>query len=208
MTQGARVRFSCRRVRPVHISTEAVRNYFATLDRVLHAVEITDGSGAAMDQKSGLSGAADAVTRASAAGKTIFVIGNGGSAGISSQVAYAFTHFKGVAALCLNDPSALTGIGADHGYAQIFSRQLAAHGRSGDCLVAISSSGQSPNILNAVAAARENGLEILTLSGFKPQNPLRRSGDINLYIDSDSYGFVEVSHLALCHAIMGIAAAK
>jgi D-sedoheptulose 7-phosphate isomerase len=192
----------------VQISTEVVRNYFTTLDRVLHAVEVTDGSGAPLDQKSGLSGAAQAITRASEVGKTIFVIGNGGSAGIASQVAYAFTHFKSVATHCLNDPSALTGIGADHGYAQVFSRQLAAHGRPGDYLIAISSSGQSANILNAVAAARENGLEILTLSGFRPQNPLRQSGDINLYVDSDSYGFVEVSHLALCHGILDIAVAR
>jgi D-sedoheptulose 7-phosphate isomerase len=193
---------------PMQISAEAVRNYFATLDRVFHAVEITDSSGAAKDQKSGLSDAANAVDRVSAAGKTIFVIGNGGSAGIASQVAYAFTHFKGVAALCLNDPSALTGIGADQGYAQIFSRQLSVHSRPGDCLIAISSSGQSANILNGVAVARKNGLEILTLSGFKPQNPLRRTGDLNLYIDSDRYGFVEVSHLALCYAIMRIGLGK
>jgi D-sedoheptulose 7-phosphate isomerase len=192
----------------VQISTDALRDYFATLDRVLHAVEVTDRSGNTLDQRAGLSNAAQALTRASAAGKTIFVIGNGGSAGIASQVAYAFTHFKGLAALCLNDPSALTGIGADHGYEQVFSRQLAAHGRPGDYLIAISSSGQSANILNGVSAARQNSLEILTLSGFKPQNPLRRSGDINLYVDSDSYGFVEVSHLALCHAVLEIASAK
>jgi D-sedoheptulose 7-phosphate isomerase len=192
----------------VQISTDALRNYFATLDRVLHAVEVTDRSGNIVHQKSGLSSAAQALTRASAAGKTIFVIGNGGSAGIASQVSYAFTHLRGVAAVCLNDPSALTGIGADHGYEKVFSRQVTAHGRAGDCLIAISSSGQSPNILNAIAAARENGLEILTLSGFKPQNPLRRTGDLNLYVDSDSYGFVEVSHLALCQALMEVAAAK
>jgi D-sedoheptulose 7-phosphate isomerase len=188
----------------VQISTDALRNYFSTLDRVLHAVEVTDRSGNTVDQKSGLSSAAQAVTRASTAGKTIFVIGNGGSAGIASQVSYAFTHLKGVAAVCLNDPSALTGIGAEHGYEQVFARQVAAHGRPGDCLIAISSSGQSPNILNAVAAARENGLDILTLSGFRPQNPLRRSGDLNLFVDSREYGFVEVSHLALCHAVVEI----
>jgi D-sedoheptulose 7-phosphate isomerase len=192
----------------VQISTDALRNYFSTLDRVLHAVEVTDRSGNIVDQKSGLSSAAQAITRASAAGKTIFVIGNGGSAGIASQVSYAFTHLKGVAALCLNDPSALTGIGADHGYAQVFSRQLAALGRPGDYLIAISSSGQSANILNGVSAARDNGLEILTLSGFKPQNPLRRTGDLNLYVDSSEYGFVEVSHLAVCHAILEISVAK
>jgi D-sedoheptulose 7-phosphate isomerase len=192
----------------VRISTEAIRSYFDTLDRVLHAVEVTDRTGNTVDQKSGLSSAAQAMTRASAAGKTIFVIGNGGSAGIASQVTYAFTHFRGVAALCLNDPSALTGIGADHGYAQVFSRQLSAHGRPGDYLIAISSSGQSANILNGVSAARENGLEILTLTGFKRQNPLRRTGDLNLYVNSGEYGFIEVSHLGLCHAILEIAAAK
>jgi D-sedoheptulose 7-phosphate isomerase len=192
----------------VQISTESIRDYFSTLDRVLHAVEMTDRSGNALDQRSGLSSAAQTVTRASAAGKTIFVIGNGGSAGIASQVSYAFTHLKGVVAVCLNDPSALTGIGAGHGYDKVFSHQVKAHGRPGDRLIAISSSGQSANILNAVSVARENGLEILTLSGFKPENPLRRAGDVNLYVNSDSYGFVEVSHLALCHAILEISVAK
>jgi D-sedoheptulose 7-phosphate isomerase len=186
------------------ISAEAVRGYFATLDLAFTTVEVTDGSGTRLDQQAGLASAAQAVRRASAATKTIFVIGNGGSAGIASQVTYAFTHFKGVAALCLNDPSALTGIGADHGYDQVFSRQLAAYGRSGDYLIAISSSGQSSNILNAVSVARANGLGILTMSGFKPENPLRRTGDLNLYVDSRDYGFVEVSHLALCHAVLDV----
>jgi D-sedoheptulose 7-phosphate isomerase len=189
----------------VQIPADTLKKYFATLDRVLHAFEVTDGSGGTMNQTVGLSAAAEALTRVSAMGKTIFVIGNGGSAGIASQVTYAFAHLKGMTALCLNDPSALTGIAADHGYPHVFSRQLAACGRAGDCLIAISSSGQSANILNAVSVCRDKALEILTLSGFKPQNPLRKAGDINLYVDSDSYGFVEVSHLALCHAVLEIA---
>ena len=183
------------------VSSEAVHDYFATLDRAYSTVEVTDGSGAVVDQQRALAGAAKAVRHASAAGKTIFVIGNGGSAGIASQVTYAFTHFKGIPALGLNDPSALTGIGADHGYDQVFARQLGAYGRPGDYLIAISSSGQSANILNAVSVGRAKGLGILTLSGFKPENPLRRAGDLNLYVDSREYGFVEIAHLALCHAI-------
>ena len=186
----------------MQISTEAVHAYFAALDHAFSTVGVTDGSGAAMDQRSGLAGAAKAVRLASSGGRTVFVIGNGGSAGIASQVAYAFSHSRGVAALCLNDPSALTGIGANDGYDQVFSRQLAVHGRSGDYLIAISSSGQSANIVNAVSVARASGLGILTLSGFKPDNPLRRTGDVNLYVDSRDYGFVEVAHLALCHAVL------
>jgi len=189
------------------VSTAAVHDYFVTLDRAFSTVEVSTGAGEPIDQQAGLAGAARAIRQASAAGRTLFVVGNGGSAGIASQVTYAFTHFRAVPALCLNDPSALTGIGADHGYGQVFSRQLAAYGRPGDFLIAISSSGQSANILNAVAVARANGFGILTLSGFKPENPLRRTGDINLYVDNRDYGFVEVSHLALCHAVLNAAVA-
>jgi D-sedoheptulose 7-phosphate isomerase len=185
----------------VQISTNAVHDYFATIGRAIEGVEVTDGSSVSVDRQDGLSGAARSLRDVSAAGRMIFVVGNGGSAGIASQVTYEFTHLKSLAAQCLNDPSALTGIGADHGYAQVFSRQLAAYGRPGDYLIAISSSGQSMNILNAVSAARANGLGILTLSGFKPDNPLRRLGDVNLYVDSREYGFVEVAHLALCHIL-------
>src|SRR5580704_18103930 len=69
-------------------------------------------------------------------------------------------------------------------------------------LVAISSSGQSANILAAVAAARKLGCTVLTLSGFKPDNALRKIGDMNLYLDSTAYGYVEIGHLALFDAIL------
>jgi D-sedoheptulose 7-phosphate isomerase len=189
------------------VSSEAVHDYFATLERAFNTVEVTDGSGALVDQQRGIAKAADAIRQASSTGNTVFVVGNGGSSGIASQVTYTFTHFKGVVALGLNDPSALTGIAADHGYDQVFARQLAVYGRRGDFLIAISSSGRSANILNAVAVARRNGLGILTLSGFKPENPLRQSGDLNLYVGSQEYGFVEVAHLALCHAVLDTPAA-
>ena len=79
------------------------------------------------------------------------------------------------------------------------------HARPGDLLVAISSSGKSPNILAAVAAAKEQSCEVITLSGFKPDNALRRLGQINFYVARTEYGFVEVSHLVLCHAILDLA---
>jgi len=192
----------------VQVSSDAVNDYFVTLGRAIDTVAITAADGAPVPQRDGLLKAGKAVRDACDAGRMIFVIGNGGSAGIASQVTYEFTHFKETRALCLNDPSALTGIGADRGYDQVFSRQLAAYGRSGDCLIAISSSGQSASILNAAAVARAQGLGIVTLSGFRPENPLRRMGDLNLYVDSHDYGFVEVSHLALCHAIVDLRAAN
>ena len=77
-------------------------------------------------------------------------------------------------------------------------------GQPQDLLFAISSSGHSPNILNAVTEARAKGIAVLTFSGFEDDNPLRSMGDMNLYLSSNTYGFVEIGHLTLCHAILDI----
>jgi D-sedoheptulose 7-phosphate isomerase len=75
-------------------------------------------------------------------------------------------------------------------------------GRPGDVLIAISSSGNSPNILRGVQAARQTDMYVITLSGFSPDNKLRCMGDVNFYIPDDRYGFVEIAHLTVCHAIL------
>jgi D-sedoheptulose 7-phosphate isomerase len=69
-------------------------------------------------------------------------------------------------------------------------------------VIAISSSGRSANILNAVDAAAAAGCTIATMSGFTPDNPLRGRGAWNFYVGSDRYGFVEIGHLTICHAVL------
>jgi len=88
----------------------------------------------------------------------------------------------------------------------VFAKQLEFHARPGDVLIAISSSGKSPNIINAVKMARERGCTVVTYSGFSENNALRRTGDVNFYVRGQDmeYGFVEVAHLALCHAVLDI----
>jgi D-sedoheptulose 7-phosphate isomerase len=71
-------------------------------------------------------------------------------------------------------------------------------------LIAISSSGKSANILNGVEAARAAGALVVSFSGFRDDNPLRRLGDINIYVRSMQYGFVEVAHQAIIHAILDL----
>jgi D-sedoheptulose 7-phosphate isomerase len=104
--------------------------------------------------------------------------------------------------LALNDGSMLTCLGNDLGYSQVFAKQIELHARPGDLVIAISSSGRSENILNAVKAARAAQCAVVTLSGFTPDNPLRGLGDINFYLASDRYGFVEIGHLTICHAVL------
>lgn len=140
------------------------------------------------------------------AGNTILFIGNGGSAAIASHMAIDFCKAGKLRARAFNDPCALTCLGNDYGYEYIFSSQIECHARPGDLLIAISSSGQSPNILHGVKAARERQCSVVTFSGFAPDNPLRQMGDVNFYVGSKAYGLVEVAHLALLHGILDLMA--
>ncbi len=139
-------------------------------------------------------------------GRVIFV-GNGGSAAIASHMATDWLKNGGFAALCFNDGPQLTCLTNDLGYEQSFALPVERHGREGDLLIAISSSGKSPNILAAVAAARAKLMHVITLSGFEADNPLRKTGDINFWLPDNRYGFVEIGHLTICHAILDLAIA-
>jgi D-sedoheptulose 7-phosphate isomerase len=185
-------------------TTTVVKRYFDTLAELLHGTAVTtqDGSSLSLDQ--GIDWLRRAAAETHARGNKIMFVGNGGSAGISSHMAIDYSKNGGLRATAFNDPAALTCLGNDLGYEQVFAKQLELHLRSGDLLVAISSSGRSPNILNAVAVARSGGCRITTLSGFSADNELRHAGDINFYVESTEYGFVEIAHLALCHAVLDI----
>jgi D-sedoheptulose 7-phosphate isomerase len=119
-------------------------------------------------------------------------------------MAIDFTKNGGMPAMCFNDGAALTCMGNDFGYEEVFAGQLRAHARKGDTLFAISSSGCSENILRAVAVARSRDCSVVTMSGFKPGNPLRALGDVNFYIGTCEYGLVEVAHTAMIHAVVDL----
>jgi len=105
-------------------------------------------------------------------------------------------------AIAFNDPAMLTCVGNDFGYPHVFEKPIAMFADRGDVLIAISSGGRSENILRAVDTGLERGCRVVTLSGFRPDNPLRARGELNFYVPSESYGFVEITHLAVCHCIV------
>ena len=108
----------------------------------------------------------------------VFIIGNGGSAGIASHLAIDLTKNASVPALCFSDASMMSCLANDFGFEDWIAHALRLSARAGDCLVAISSSGQSKNILRAVEQARTMRLDVITLSGMNADNPLRELGDI------------------------------
>lgn len=182
-----------------------IEHYFSTLSRLAASAETTRRDGVAMPLAQAFEECIVAARSAVTAGNKLMFIGNGGSAGIASHAAIDYTKNGGLPALAFNDGAALTCLGNDYGYEHVFSKQIEAYGRPNDMLVAISSSGRSPNILRAIDAARAKDCVVLTLSGFSADNPLRASGDVNFYVASDQYGFVELSHMALLHAMLDLA---
>jgi D-sedoheptulose 7-phosphate isomerase len=175
-----------------------------TLAGLIAAAEVSDDRGQTLTVEHGFDSVRRRAHRAHDAGNKIIFIGNGGSAALASHLAIDFCKNGRLRALAFNDPSALTCLGNDLGYENVFAQQLEFHARPGDLLVAISSSGRSPNILAAVRTARTRDCEVVTFSGFGEGNELRCTGDVNFYVPSSEYGFVEVAHLSLCHAILDI----
>ena len=183
---------------------ERLSSYFDTLFKVTMEAECTELDGATMT----IDAASDIVsafcrTARDRGSKTMF-IGNGGSMGIATHMAIDFTKNGGMRATAFGAGAALTCVGNDFGFEEVFSRQIEWYAAAGDVLIAISSSGKSPDILNGVRVARSKGNKVVTFSGFRDDNPLRRSGDVNFYIRSQEYGFVELAHQTILHAILDI----
>jgi D-sedoheptulose 7-phosphate isomerase len=185
---------------------EQLKQWFDKLESSLRETRVTDRASKSLTLDAGCEWVRKSAHAAHDAGNKLIFVGNGGSAGIASHLAIDFSKNGGLRALAFNDPSALTCLGNDLGYENVFAKQLDFHARPGDMLIAISSSGRSPNILEAVKTARGRDCKVVTYSGFTEDNDLRRTGDVNFYVraNQNEYGFVEIAHLALCHAVLDI----
>ena len=181
-------------------------SYFDKLRNFLSATIVTLGDGGSVDLQTGLTTFISKAVETHQNQHKLMFVGNGGSAGICSHLAIDYSKNGGLRSLAFNDGAALTCLGNDYGYEHVFEKQIEFHAHSGDLVVAISSSGRSKNILLAVEKAREKGCFVVTFSGFASENPLRTLGDVNFYLPSGEYGFVEVGHLALCHAALDLRA--
>jgi D-sedoheptulose 7-phosphate isomerase len=134
--------------------------------------------------------------------KKIFFIGNGGSNSICSHMYEDFAKIGGFQTFAFSDAALITCFANDYGYENAMKEWLKIYIQPGDLLVAISSSGNSANICNAAMLSKEKGANLITLSGFKPDNKLKTLGDINFYVDCSNYGVVECFHQVILHAIL------
>ena len=136
----------------------------------------------------------DLIVEAFNNGNKLLFCGNGGSAAMASHVTMDFTKAAGIRAVNFNEADLLTCFANDYGYENWVAKALEFYADEGDLAILISSSGQSPNMLNGAKQAKEMKLPLVTLSGFRADNPLRTMGDVNLWVDSTAYNIVEMTH--------------
>ena len=142
-------------------------------------------------------------------GNKVLVCGNGGSAAdaqhFTAELLGRYERERaGLPALALHaDTSTLTAVANDYGYEQVFARQVAALGRAGDALVAISTSGQSPGILRAVEAAQQAGLAVVALSGRDggALAGLLRPADVEIRVPATVTARIQEVHILALHCL-------
>lgn len=193
LTDGSAVKF------PMAAHASAASYFDAYAEEMTRAAKTIDP--AALDR------AAAILLEAYTLGARMFSCGNGGSASIANHV--QCDHVKGVRTATDLAPQVLslstnvellTAIANDTGYENVFVYQLQSQSRSGDVLMAVSSSGRSPNIVHALTWARDHGLHTIAITGFGGR-PARDIAEVSIHADCANYGIVEDLHQAIMHAL-------
>ena len=176
--------------------------YSDNLHSFLEKAQITDSKGHPLEFAEGFSRIIAALNTIKSTGGKVMIIGNGGSAAIASHLQNDLCKSARMRAMVFTEPPLLTALSNDISYTAAYREMVSLWADEGDILFSISSSGRSQNILDAVSAAQEKKCHpIITLSGFLPDNPLRGTGDVNFYVPSNEYGYVELAHSVLAHYI-------
>ncbi|MBZ0156650.1 MAG: D-sedoheptulose 7-phosphate isomerase [Alphaproteobacteria bacterium] len=163
----------------------------------------------AKENSAQIAGVAKLIADAFNEGKKLIIFGNGGSACDASHIAAEFVNrFKrdrpGLPALSLNtDTAILTSIANDYDYSEIFARQVKTLADAGDVVIAISTSGNSKNILKAVDVAKKKGLKIIAFTGAKGEKFASKS-DYSFIVPTDDTPRVQETHITLGHVICQI----
>ncbi len=166
--------------------------YYRNISSLISSIRVTNKDGDEIEFSHGIEVVSKLIISQVESDRKIMFIGNGASASISSHMAADFLRNGRMQALAFNDSALLTCISNDYGYEHVFEKPIEIFSQKEDIIFAISSSGESENIVRGVNAARLNGCSVITLSGFKEDNRLCTMGDINFYVPSLHF------HITLC----------
>lgn len=174
------------------------------LTETLAALAVTDRNGTPLLPDAAFETLAGWVRQCAKDKARLYFVGNGASASMASHFATDIAKMSGAPAEVFTDPALVTAIGNDDGYENVFAIPLRQRMRPGEVLVAVSSSGNSPNVVRAAEAARELGGRVVTFSAMGRNNRLQGLGDLNFYIPAETYGLAESGHAALLHHLVDL----
>jgi D-sedoheptulose 7-phosphate isomerase len=189
------------------VSSDVVRSTLAEARDALEALLANEATLAEIAR------AGELLAQTFVAGGKVYACGNGGSMCDAMHFAEELTgryrdDRPGYAATAISDPSHLSCVGNDYGYEQVFARYVAAHGRAGDVLLAITTSGTSKNVLAAASKARELGVKVIALTG-KPDTPITRLADIAIVTPGGRYADrVQELHIKVIHILIELVERK
>ncbi len=126
--------------------------------------------------------------------KKVIIFGNGGSAAISSHVSVDLTKNAKIRSINFNEADLLTCFSNDFGYEKVYSKSLEFYADAGDIVIIISASGKSKNLLEAAKMCKKKKILLFTFTGFLKSNPLKKMGNINLWVNSKAYNIIENIH--------------
>jgi len=177
-----------------------MKDYFFRIYELLSDIGVTDQKGTTLSMEEGTQEAMVLIQSIKyPSARKMMLIGNGGSAAIVSHMQDDFCKGAGIRAMVFNEPPLLMAFANDCGYEYIFERPINIWADNDNLLFAVSSSGESENVLRGVQASIRHQCRVITFSGFNNNNKLRRMGHLNFYVPSRSYAYVELIHSILGH---------
>ncbi len=173
--------------------------HLSALDACLRRMSVRDSQTRELGPDAGMAAFVDLALSVRDQGGCIYFVGNGASASMACHFAVDILKNARLRTQVFTDPAMVTAMANDLGYDGVFAEPLGWLMKERDLLVAISSSGNSPNILRAAATARAVGGRLATLSAMDPDNALRPLGNLNIHIPAPTYGQAESGHTVILH---------
>lgn len=169
----------------------------------LENIQVTFGDGRLLSMEEGLSIWAERVKQVRDENEgLIFFCGNGASATMAEHMSSDWFQNAEVNTCTCSEVAHLTAVSNDFSYEDVFSFRVRRILSANDMMVAISSSGNSSNIVKAIKSAKEKGVFCITITGMKENNIARKLGDLNFYVSLPTYGLVESAHAVIIHAAL------
>jgi D-sedoheptulose 7-phosphate isomerase len=180
-------------------AAELWTGYADAITTALREMIVTDGAGVALPAQDGFARWVSMTHALQQRDGQLFMVGNGGSAAMASHMVTDAIAIGRLRANALNDPTMLTAAANDLSFDQTFALQLERLARADDLVVAVSQSGNSPNIVRAVESCRRRQIPTVTLSAMRLDNRCRAAGDLNFYVPLARYGLAQSAHQIVLH---------